>query len=1315
MKSVLFTLLALATGYSALALDLNFTFTSPTCTGFTDGTATVVATGGTAPYAYAWSNGQSGMTNLGITSGIYTCTVTDANGQSTVGSVNVTAHAPLLAQVQVQPVKCHGTASGVMFAAASGGFGNYTYVWDNGSTDPVRQNVPFGTYYVTVSDQAGCSAVGFGNVTEPLPLTNTIVNITPACGNNGSVTVQPAGGVPPYNVVWNGGQYTGTTVNNLAPGQYYVCTFDANQCQLDIILNVPGAPGLNVNLVSEKATCTGVNNGTATAIVSGGSGSYSYAWSNGAAPVAALNGLAAGTTLTVTVTDLVSGCNGTDQILIETHEQISIQVTDVDVDCASSPAGSASVVALSGTQPVNFAWTMLDGSVVNSSSISGLTSGAYAVTATDAQGCTAIGVADINATQNANAQIALSTLYCEGNSVLVQFNDQSNPQGSAISNWNWNVQWTGGAASFTTQNSVALDIPANSTGTATLNVTLANGCSGTTTLPFSVGEDPEVSVNALATGDVCAGGPTTIQVTGSLTYGYQWSPSTGLTLDPNNPLQVLANPSTTTNYTLVATNGGCADTVNVLVEKLPVLTVSLANQNVQACAPEASLQAALSVPANNVNIAWLNAAGDTLGTATNLTVPATSTATPYTVVVSNAIGCTASATASVTGVGVELNTNILTVNSACTAQGASAAVVSLDPTDNLTYSWTASSPNVQFSSTTVANPTINGPVGNYMVSVTVTNQFNCATTLTENLEIVSSVDLSAAIDMDVCNGLSVAFTNTSGLAGVWNFGDNSSSALPNPTHTYATAGNYTVTFTPNNTTCANPYSSPINVSATPAVNALATASLSACQGNSGTITFTDATQHNAAIASWNWAFQPGGSSTQQNPTLNVNQAGTVTAVLTVTDINGCTDASAPVTVPVTFVDDSLEQPAAICTGSSVSLNGSNNNGYIYNWTASPADPSLNNTAANPSVSPTQTTVYTAVISNGACSVTATATVTVNPAASIQGPADQTACEGNSLSLTANSPDGNNFAWSNSPDFNDVFANGPTATVTPANGGMIYVRIANGAGCTATDSVMVAYASVAAEADPAELTICEPGATAQLSISNKDVLSQLTYVWSNGLPDIANPTVNPTATTTYSVIVTNQFGCKDTLSILVNVVNITLSIEIAGKDTICEGETAQLLLTPTGGGPYLYNWSPASSLSDASAQSPIASPDATTDYFVTVTDQMSGCEQTSNRTLNVMALLCEEPFLFVPNAFTPNGDNNNDFFRVRGGSNIQQLEFYVWSRWGEKMYETTDPSALGWDGTFKGVACTPDAYAWYVKVICPGGQEWIKKGNVTLLK
>ena len=94
--------------------------------------------------------------------------------------------------------------------------------------------------------------------------------------------------------------------------------------------------------------------------------------------------------------------------------------------------------------------------------------------------------------------------------------------------------------------------------------------------------------------------------------------------------------------------------------------------------------------------------------------------------------------------------------------------------------------------------------------------------------------------------------------------------------------------------------------------------------------------------------------------------------------------------------------------------------------------------------------------------------------------------------------------------------------------------------------------------------------------------------------------------------------------------------------------------------------------------------------------------------------CAEPYIFVPKAFTPNSDGNNDFFIVRG-LDIKEVYFVVWDRWGEKVYETNDPAAQGWDGTFNGKELTPDSYAWYLSVTCGNGEFYVSKGDVTLLK
>ena len=109
-----------------------------------------------------------------------------------------------------------------------------------------------------------------------------------------------------------------------------------------------------------------------------------------------------------------------------------------------------------------------------------------------------------------------------------------------------------------------------------------------------------------------------------------------------------------------------------------------------------------------------------------------------------------------------------------------------------------------------------------------------------------------------------------------------------------------------------------------------------------------------------------------------------------------------------------------------------------------------------------------------------------------------------------------------------------------------------------------------------------------------------------------------------------------------------------------------------------------------------------------------CPGFASVTVFFMDTECAEPYIFVPKAFTPNGDDNNDKFIVRG-ANIKEMHFIVWDRWGEKVYETSDILALGWDGTYNGKESTPDSYAWYLEVTCGNGATYVYKGNVTLLK
>jgi gliding motility-associated-like protein len=98
---------------------------------------------------------------------------------------------------------------------------------------------------------------------------------------------------------------------------------------------------------------------------------------------------------------------------------------------------------------------------------------------------------------------------------------------------------------------------------------------------------------------------------------------------------------------------------------------------------------------------------------------------------------------------------------------------------------------------------------------------------------------------------------------------------------------------------------------------------------------------------------------------------------------------------------------------------------------------------------------------------------------------------------------------------------------------------------------------------------------------------------------------------------------------------------------------------------------------------------------------------------VKQVLCAEPEIFIPNAFTPNGDQSNDLMVVRGNT-IRELLFRIYDRWGEKVFETTVPGE-GWDGTYKGKKANPAVYVYYVEATCFGNEKFFKKGNITLIR
>ncbi len=286
---------------------------------------------GAAPYGFEWSNGSTGA-SISVSpaaSTTYSVNITDANGCTATATIDVTVNgAPM---ISCSPENGACGAFGSASVTASGGSGTYSYSWSNGETSASITDLASGSYTVTVTDtETGCSDE-----------CTVVINNTPAivadcsstdgeCGALGSASVTASGGSNSYSYAWSNGA-SGAMVTDLASGSYTVTVTDTETgCSDECMVVIDNTPALTVSCSDGGAVCDGESNGTASAVAEGGTGDYSYAWSNGAT-TASISGLAAGT-YTVTVTD-GAGCSASCSVTVGT-----LVSPIVDIACVDDPA-----------------------------------------------------------------------------------------------------------------------------------------------------------------------------------------------------------------------------------------------------------------------------------------------------------------------------------------------------------------------------------------------------------------------------------------------------------------------------------------------------------------------------------------------------------------------------------------------------------------------------------------------------------------------------------------------------------------------------------------------------------------------------------------------------------------------------------------------------------------------------------------------------------------------------------------------------------------------------------------------------------------
>jgi len=968
------------------------------CPGFT-----YLLDAGLSGVNYQWSTGETSQDITVSQGGLYTVTVTDANGCTGTAQAALTIFSqPNVSAGSDQDI-CKG--ENIVLTATGG----VSFIWNTGDTTNAISISPMNntSYSVIGTDINGCNDTAAVTVNvHNIPVLN-IPNSLVCPG--ASTTLNAAH--PGCTFLWSTGQTTQTIVVS-QPGTYTVTVTTQWGCSASQAVQV--APGGSISNNTNTVTfCMGDS-----AMLDAGNPGNFYLWTPGGATTQTITVTTAGQ-YSVVITNS-NGCSGAvnTTVMVNPLPQPGFSANG---GCAGQPVNFTDTTNLASGTISQWSWDFGDGnySLQQNPVHAYASSGSFVVTlsVTSDSGCTASFSQSIN-----TASLPVANFSSNGACVFspVQFSDGSS--GGTITAWNWNF---GDGTNSILQNPVHnYSLPG--TYTATLTAITSNGCTDTKSKQVVIHELPEadfsastvclgfstlftdmsfdstgninswnwifgdgnssllsnpahiyaqsgsfsvqlvvtssygcidtaahsITVNALPIANagpdqaLCQGQPVTLTVSG----GNSWLWSTGQTT-----AGITVNPSATTFYLVTVTDAnGCQDADTVMVGVGSVPLVSLADAFI--CTGNS-----VALNAGNPGCTYL---WSTAETTQSVSVNSSGN---YSVIVTNTAGCTGTAQATVTvgGSGLADNLNDLSV---CPAQ---AATFNAGNPGNV-FLWSTGATSQSIVATNA---------GTY--TVTVTDTSGCAASFSAILTI-NPLPVPGFNSSVACQNDQTSFTNTSVIPSgnitsyLWNFGDGTTSQLQSPVHSYAATGNYMVTLTAiSDMGCTDSISSPAVVYPLPAA-----AFTSSDECLYSPVSFADISSVlNDSISSWSWDFGDNIFSNQQNNSHQYNSAGSYQAVLVVTTINGCTDTAVQM-VNVYAVPAAGFTAPSVCENVPVMFTDTStlSAGNITSWNWSFGD----NTSAGSQHPQHQYsndgnyTVNLAVTSNNGCSDTVIRIVTVYP-------------------------------------------------------------------------------------------------------------------------------------------------------------------------------------------------------------------------------------------------------------------------------------------------------------------------------------------------
>jgi len=548
------------------------------CSGANNGSITANANGGTPNYTFSWvrqsdNQAYTGQTINNLSADTYNLTITDNNGCSVTTAYTVNQAPALTFTPSSTNVSCSGGANGSATITVLTGTPPYQFNWNGTgpSANSTINGLPAGTVNVTITD-ANCVETTSITITQPTTVTVGQVSLSNVSCNNasdGTIAVLAQGGTPGYTYTWSNAQ-TGATATGLAAGSYTVTAADANLCTATQTITIQNAPAISVSITGTDATCFQATNGSATVTASGGTGAFTYLWSDGQTTAQALY-LATGNYF-VTVTD-ANGCSAQINTFVNEPSELIISHTETAVTCPGANDGTITVSASGALPPYTYSATQDFANFLYPTNgvIVGLPTGWYILIVADLNGCTKTDSAFVPDAVPDGYVITTDSTSCFGS----EYNDGSATIiGTTAQNGPFQFGMDGSPLQFSS-NFYNL-----SAGEHIITAVNNFGC--VTQVPVFVNEPLPIIAEVMPDSLILPLGQTgSVQVTylNTTNPSYAWSPATGLScIDcPNPAVTVYQNQDYVVTVSAVNGTATCFATATLKVIVQPNLPVYIPN------------------------------------------------------------------------------------------------------------------------------------------------------------------------------------------------------------------------------------------------------------------------------------------------------------------------------------------------------------------------------------------------------------------------------------------------------------------------------------------------------------------------------------------------------------------------------------------------------------------------------------------------------------------------------------------------------------------------------------------------------------------